>query len=87
MKVSECVGCKDFPCVDVKHKYYILPEEDVKLGDISIVMISDQTPPIITMLLETPYFNKPPFSLSMMLVWMSPPSRIYMTWESTSPQR
>ena len=61
MKVSECVGCKDFPCVDVKHKCYILPEVDVKPGDISIVMISEAAPPDSTdyyYAAEDPLFQK-----------------------------
>jgi uracil-DNA glycosylase len=45
MKVSECVGYKDFPCVDVNHDCYILPEVGVKPGDTSIVMISEAAPP------------------------------------------
>ena len=30
MKVSQCVGCRGFPCADVKHEGYIVPEIDVK---------------------------------------------------------
>jgi uracil-DNA glycosylase len=44
MRVSECVGCKVFPCVDVKHDGYILPDVDVKPDRVSIVMISEAAP-------------------------------------------
>jgi uracil-DNA glycosylase len=44
MRVSECMGCAEFPCVDVKHECYIVPDIDVKLGDVSIVMISEAAP-------------------------------------------
>ncbi len=44
MRVSQCVGCQDFPCADVKHECYIVPEIEVKPDDISIVMISEAAP-------------------------------------------
>jgi len=30
MQVSQCVGCEDFPCADVRHECYIIPGIDVK---------------------------------------------------------
>jgi uracil-DNA glycosylase len=44
MRVSECVGCKDFPCVGVDHDCYIVPGVDVEPGSVSIVMISEAAP-------------------------------------------
>lgn len=45
MQVSKCVGCKEFPCADVKHQCYVVPDIDVEPDDISIVMISEAAPP------------------------------------------
>jgi uracil-DNA glycosylase len=44
MRVSECVGCKAFPCADVKHDSYIIPDVEVRPEEISIVMISEAAP-------------------------------------------
>ncbi|GAI75829.1 unnamed protein product [marine sediment metagenome] len=44
MQVSRCVRCEEFPCTDVKHECYIIPDIDVKPGEISIVMISEAAP-------------------------------------------
>ncbi len=44
MQVSKCVGCEEFPCVDVRHECYVIPGLDVKPDEISIVMISEAAP-------------------------------------------
>jgi uracil-DNA glycosylase len=44
MKTSECVACKEFPCVDVKHDRYILPEVDLQPEKVAIAMISEAAP-------------------------------------------
>src|SRR5574342_591429 len=44
MRVSSCVGCKAFPCKDVNHKGYILPEVDLKPEKVSIILISEAAP-------------------------------------------
>ena len=44
MRVDKCVGCKDFPCTDVKRKGYVVPAIDVKPETISIVMVSEAAP-------------------------------------------
>ncbi len=44
MRVSKCVGCERFPCTDVKHECYIIPDISVKPETISIVMISEAAP-------------------------------------------
>ena len=44
MRVSECVVCDEFPCADVRHESYIVPDIDLKPAEISIVMISEAAP-------------------------------------------
>jgi hypothetical protein len=44
MRVSKCVRCKEFPCVDVKHECYIVPDINLKPDNISMVMISEAAP-------------------------------------------
>ena len=44
MRTSECVGCTRFPCTDVKHDCYIVPDVAVNPDDVSIVMISEAAP-------------------------------------------
>ena len=44
MQVSQCVRCKDFPCVDVKHECYVIPDVDVAPEHVSTVMISEAAP-------------------------------------------
>jgi len=44
MRVSKSVGCDKFPCADVNHECYIVPNIDVNPDDISIVMISEAAP-------------------------------------------
>ena len=44
MKVSEKVNCKDYPCTDVRHECYMVPDVELKPEDISIIMISEAAP-------------------------------------------
>ena len=44
MRVSDHVGCKGFPCADVNHACYVIPDVDVKPDRITIVMISEAAP-------------------------------------------
>jgi len=44
MRVSQCVGCRAFPCSDVKHDCYVVPSVTVKPETISIVMVSEAAP-------------------------------------------
>ncbi len=44
MQISQCVGCEKFPCTDVKHECYVMPDIDVEPDDISMVMISEAAP-------------------------------------------
>jgi uracil-DNA glycosylase len=38
------VGCKDFPCADVKHGCYVVPNADVDPEKVSIILISEAAP-------------------------------------------
>ena len=44
MRVSKCIGCEEFPCVDVEHECYIVPDIVVKPDAISLIMISEAAP-------------------------------------------
>jgi len=44
LRVSDRVGCKSFPCTDVKHDCYAIPNVVVNANNISIVMISESAP-------------------------------------------
>lgn len=44
MRVNECLGCKRFPCVDVRRESYIIPDVDVRPDNVYMVMISEAAP-------------------------------------------
>lgn len=44
MKVSDCVGCIQFPCIDVRHEGYLVPHIEVDPQQVSIVLISEASP-------------------------------------------
>ncbi len=44
MRPSQCIKCRAFPCADVKHECYLIPNVDVKPEAISIVLISEAAP-------------------------------------------
>jgi uracil-DNA glycosylase len=44
MRTSECVACTRFPCADVRHECYVVPDIDIKPENTSIVMISEAAP-------------------------------------------
>jgi uracil-DNA glycosylase len=44
MRVSEYVKCLKYPCEDVQHTGYIVPDVDLDPQDISIVLISEAAP-------------------------------------------
>ena len=41
MNVSEIVRCEEFPCVDVVHDCYVIPDIDIDPNRVSIVMIAE----------------------------------------------
>jgi hypothetical protein len=44
MRVNERVACEKFPCQDVRHECYVLPDIDLRPEDISVVLISEAAP-------------------------------------------
>ena len=44
MRTSQCVGCKTFPCADVKHECFAVPTVHVKPEAISVVLVSEAAP-------------------------------------------
>jgi len=44
VRVSECVGCRDFPCADARHECNLVPDIIIDPGMVSIVLISEATP-------------------------------------------
>jgi uracil-DNA glycosylase len=44
MLVSESVKCQQFPCDDVRHECYIVPDIDIKPERVSVIMISEAAP-------------------------------------------
>ena len=44
MRISNCIGCEQFPCEDVVHDCYLVPEVSVKPQDVRLVMISEAAP-------------------------------------------
>ena len=44
MQVSKLIGCREFPCADVRHEYYIAPDVEIEPEKISVVMISEAAP-------------------------------------------
>ena len=45
MRVSDCVQCESFPCVDVKHEGYRVPGVELDPASISLVLISEAAAP------------------------------------------
>jgi uracil-DNA glycosylase len=45
MRVAKQLGCKTFPCADVRHDCYLVPGVDLNPKDISLVLISEAAPP------------------------------------------
>jgi uracil-DNA glycosylase len=44
MQVSKCVGYEGFPCTDVRHECYVVPDVEIEPEDVSIVLISEAAP-------------------------------------------
>lgn len=44
MRINENVVCREFPCKDVRHECYVVPEVDLRPEDVSIVLISEAAP-------------------------------------------
>jgi uracil-DNA glycosylase len=44
MKTSEFIKCIDFPCTDIDEKAYIIPDRDIDVDNMKIVMITEAPP-------------------------------------------
>jgi uracil-DNA glycosylase len=44
MRMSQCIGCKLFPCTDVNHEAYNIPDIELKPEAIRLIMISEAAP-------------------------------------------
>jgi hypothetical protein len=44
MQVNKCVGCEAFPCLDVSHDCYLIPEVELDPESVSLMMISEAAP-------------------------------------------
>lgn len=44
MRVNKCVECTKFPCAEVKHECYVIPNIEVKPREVSLIMISEAAP-------------------------------------------
>src|SRR5512135_2762716 len=44
MNPKTCVACINFPCQDVKHSSYIVPDIELDTEKVSIMMISEAAP-------------------------------------------
>ena len=44
MRVNQCIGCKNFPCTDVRHDCYAIPDVEVEPEKVRIILISEAAP-------------------------------------------
>jgi len=44
MRVNKCIGCQNFPCQDVRHAGYVIPNADLDPQKVKIAMISEAAP-------------------------------------------
>lgn len=44
MRVNRCIGCKEFPCADVRHQAYVVPDVELQPSKIRVAMISEAAP-------------------------------------------
>lgn len=44
MRVSECVSCQAFPCTDVQHASYLIPDVEVAPERVAVLLISESAP-------------------------------------------
>ncbi len=44
MQVSECIDCKDFPCLDIDKGCYLVPKVEIEPENILTIMISEASP-------------------------------------------
>jgi hypothetical protein len=44
LNITDCVGCTNFPCVDIAKECYVIPNVDIEPEKIKMVMISEAAP-------------------------------------------
>ena len=44
MNICECIQCKTFPCLDVNHDGYLIPNLEIDPARVSVVLISESSP-------------------------------------------
>ena len=44
MRVSDCVSCTTFPCSDVKHDCYLIPNIELTPAQVRLLMIAEASP-------------------------------------------
>lgn len=44
MRVSDCIGCTNFPCDDVRHDCYQVPAVEVNPDQVTLLLISEAAP-------------------------------------------
>ena len=44
LKINNCIACQTFPCEDVDHQGYLIPDLSIDPSKIHLVMISESTP-------------------------------------------
>ena len=44
MEINKCIACGSFPCKDVNHNLYCVPDLDVEVDKIKLVLISEAAP-------------------------------------------
>ena len=45
MRPSDVVRCETFPCTDVRHECYVVPDIDIHPEEVSILIVSEAAPP------------------------------------------
>jgi uracil-DNA glycosylase len=44
VNIRECIRCETFPCLDVNHDGYVIPDLEIDPAQVSMVMISESAP-------------------------------------------
>lgn len=44
MNIKDCVACKDFPCMDIHHEGYLIPDLEIDPARFNILLISEAAP-------------------------------------------
>ena len=44
LKISDQIGCLNFPCLDVQHEGYVIPDIHIDPQNVSMIMVSEAAP-------------------------------------------